>query len=523
MTSSLFLYNRYLHFVGLGMVAIGLPLSKALLSIGGVVLSANWLLSFIPEGWAGKLTRASRNKGGLVVVALYLIHLVGLIHTTEWDYALDDLRVKLPLLFFPLVIATMPLSSKGVRVLLGLFSGGVLVATIVGFLAYMGGLPEKSGNPLAYFVSHIRLGLMIALAVIIVGWFAWREGGRLSWFLSVVILWFLFYLGILAVMSAFLGLLGAIWVLLLRERKRARNSHWKRILLLGTVGGPLLVLGYVSWRVQEHFQVKADPLNDKSELVQKTENGTPYRHHPKRQELENGYFVWLYIADKELRKSWNRRSEFPLDSTDRKGQELKRTLIRYLTAKGLKKDSAGVAALSEEDVRAVENGVASVKYRNKDPLTRRVDQLIFEVDRYLKGHDPSGNSLTQRFEYWRAGWGILKENPWTGVGTGDIKKAFEDEYREIDSPLDPEYRLRAHNQYFTFWLTFGPVGFFVFLVALFCPPWYFQRFRSPLFLAFFVIVLISFLSEDTLETQVGVTFFVFFHCVLGMKKEEEKA
>ena len=38
--------------------------------------------------------------------------------------------------------------------------------------------------------------------------------------------------------------------------------------------------------------------------------------------------------------------------------------------------------------------------------------------------DPNGHSLLQRFEAWKVGFSIFKEVPFTGVGTGDLKNAF---------------------------------------------------------------------------------------------------
>ena len=39
--------------------------------------------------------------------------------------------------------------------------------------------------------------------------------------------------------------------------------------------------------------------------------------------------------------------------------------MRYLTSKGLQKDAAGVKALTQQDIRNVENGIANVVFQGK--------------------------------------------------------------------------------------------------------------------------------------------------------------
>jgi O-antigen ligase len=69
--------------------------------------------------------------------------------------------------------------------------------------------------------------------------------------------------------------------------------------------------------------------------------------------------------------------------------------------------------------------------------------------------------------------------------------------------------LRTHNQYLTIWMSVGLIG------ILFCLLLSFQMIKSAkryslVALIYTMIVLISFLTEDTLETQAGVTFVGFF-------------
>ena len=92
----------------------------------------------------------------------------------------------------------------------------------------------------------------------------------------------------------------------------------------------------------------------------------------------------------------------------------------------------------------------------------------------------------------------------------------------MNSPLEKKFRLGAHNQYLTFAVTFGIAGFVWFLFSLFYPLR--QLVQAKMFdyfyITFFVIALLSMLSEDTLETQAGVSFFAFFNCLLLFGRDE---
>ncbi len=95
-------------------------------------------------------------------------------------------------------------------------------------------------------------------------------------------------------------------------------------------------------------------------------------------------------------------------------------------------------------------------------------------------------------------------------------------YRAIDTDLAENHRNRAHNQYITFWVSFGILG--LILLLFFSWQLVLQAIsnKSLIALCFGLITIASFLPEDTLETQQGITFVAFFIGLLpayGSKKE----
>jgi cell division protein FtsW (lipid II flippase) len=80
--------------------------------------------------------------------------------------------------------------------------------------------------------------------------------------------------------------------------------------------------------------------------------------------------------------------------------------------------------------------------------------------------------------------------------------------------LRQEFRHKAHNQYLSITVGFGIVGLLLFLIVLLYPYLSSKRYRTYLYTVFLVILLISMLPEDTIETQAGASWFAFFNSLL---------
>ena len=67
------------------------------------------------------------------------------------------------------------------------------------------------------------------------------------------------------------------------------------------------------------------------------------------------------INDEELDREWNKKSKVYVDGPDKKGNNLRYTLLRYMASKGLRKDSAGIVSLSPQDIANIECGNTNYK------------------------------------------------------------------------------------------------------------------------------------------------------------------
>ena len=500
-------YHDQIYIFGLMLLAASLTLSYFLMSVAQFTLLGNWLLEGAQRE---KLHKLYKNKALWFFLLIYLIHVAGVFYSHDLGYALDDLRIKLPLLALPVIIATSPqLTNKILHRILLVHVFATFAATWVCF-GYSRTHLLDDIRDMSLFISHIRFSLNICFDIIILLYFVF---GKNTFFRSskvlfiVLVLWFLYYLyisesvtGIITLMVT-LMILGFFWLL-----THTRPATWLTATLF-----LIAALAAASWITKNRIEkILVLPPVDIATLDSTTKYGNRYSHDIGNELTENGNYTWYYVCWDELRETWNQRSSIKFDSTDRKKQPVMFTLVRYMTSLNLRKDRDGINSLSQADVRNIENGVANVTYLKKGSLASRLKNYIWEYKNYKITGDARGQSLMQRIELWQNSANIIRRHPWFGVGTGDVDKVFAAGLY-IGNSLLYGTGLRSHNQYLSVMIAFGIAGLLLFIAALFIPPIILGRFRLFLFKAFFLILLISMFTEDTLESQPGVTFAAFFY------------
>ena len=513
--------HQTVHLICLLLAAFLMPVSVWILSVVSIVMSANWLLG---GEYRRKINILRSRPGIMILLALFAMYLVWLLNTTDFHEAPAELRLKLPLLFFPVVAGSTERTDRSLlRMVMLSFIAGCLFATFAGFAALAGLMPGeiRSSRELALFVPSIRLSILLCFATFSSLWLIFSDGGeerqagtvgRLYKVMlaaaAAAMSYFLFRLLSVTGLVIFVLLLFLTGIFLITAGRRVRLG----IIFLAAAAAATAALTILSLSAWNRLHNPADPsVNGKRQL---TLSGRAYTHYPEETLMENGCLVWVNVCEEELRQGWNRRSLKAYDGADAAGNELRVTLVRYITAKGMPKDSAAVATLSDSDIFNIEQGYANPLYARKGSPMARAYEIAWEIDRAAGGANPSGHSLTQRPEFYRAAAGIISKHPWTGVGTGDLARAFSDEYASISSPLKPEYRLRAHNQYLTFGVTFGIPGM-ILAVALLLIPWLMSGGRfSYLFLVFMTVILISMFNDDTFSSFTGAAFFSYFYTLL---------
>lgn len=524
-------YLSQAYLLGLLMVAVGLTLSPFLMGMSQFWLVLVWLVdASLPPlkggqgGFKDKFSRFCNNKAAVLLVAFFLMHLVGLLYTADFQYAMKDLRVKLPILVMPFVLSSMPpLDRKRFDFVMLVYVLSVFVATLFSFSTYLKHDYEDV-REISHFISHIRFCLNIVFCMAIIGYYLVKSRRvvepvetpvlkRLNRFLQCfLLLWFVYQIYIFESLSGYVIFAAVVVVSAVYAFLRWKKGRGWRI-AVGVSALAVLLVASVVLKRQIKPLLKVESV-DFSTLEQKTAQGNDYWHDTIYNPVEDGKFVGLYYCKKEMQEAWSERSNLPFEGTTTNGENLEATLARYLTSKDLRKDAQGVMALTDEDIRNIEQGVANYNNWKHPGLQARLSSTLFEYNLYRRFNNPNGGSLAQRIEFTRASFHIIGQHPWFGVGTGDVPQAFSQAYDEIQSPLKEEFRFRAHNQYLAIAVAFGLVGLAFFLFVLLFPWLSSRRNHTYLYLVFLCIMLLSMFPEDTLETQAGASLFAFFEAFL---------
>ncbi len=528
-------YLNQAYLLGLLMVAAGLTLSPFLMGMSQFWLVLVWLVDgFSTKTIREKLSRFWHNKAAVLLVAFYLMHIVGLLWTVDFQYALKDLRVKLPILVMPFVLSSMePLDRKRFDFVMLVYVLSVFVATQVSFFTYLRH-DYDDVREISQFISHIRFCLNIVFCITITGYYLIKtktrvpehvEGSvkhpvptfRIKTFVDrflqcFMLFWFVYQIYIYESLSGYVILAVVAAVTVVYAFLRWQKGRGWRIAIAILAMSVVVTAVVVVWREVKPL-LKVEPV-DFATLEKKTAQGNDYWHDTIHNPVEDGRYVGLYYCRKELKEAWLQRSSLPLDDSATDGGISESTLARYLTSKGLRKDAQGVMALTDEDVRNIEQGVANYNNWQHPGLRARLSSTLFEYGLYRKYNNPNGGSLSQRIEFTRASFHLIGQHPWFGVGTGDVPQAFSQAYDEIHSPLAEEYRFRAHNQYLAIAVAFGLVGLAFFLFVLLYPWLASRKNHTYLYTVFLCIMLLSMFPEDTLETQAGTMLFAFFTALL---------
>lgn len=502
--------HSIIQFFSFALIAIGMPSTKVLMSFGLVFAIANWIFEGnFREKW--QLIRT--NKLLQLLILFYLLLILGLFWSWDIGQGLKDIKSRLPLLVLPLILTTSPpMDVKNVHRLLYLFLASLCVTSVFNVLYFnnvFGSYVADDIRGLSRFASHIRYGLLISMGFGICIWFQISNKKILLGHLLLAF-WFTFYTFYSQVLSGtfayFLIVLLVVFFLLYKVRK------WIGFSFLGIVlVGILVVLLQILNLSYENV--------DCDKLPEYTALGNKYDHDCQVYSEINGKGILVNYSQDEYCIEWRKISTLDPMGLDKRGEILRMTAARYLTALELTKDAKGIQQLTKQDVKNIEDGFTYPNERNEFFMPR----LYGVKYQILNNQFPNGHSLLQRIEHWKAASHIIKHNWLYGVGTGGNQKAFDQAYDQLNSPLFPENRLRSHNMYLAYTISYGVFGGLFFLIILGVTFYVAYRTQNLLGVMFLLIACSSFIIEDTLETQLGVTFFGFFLAILMYSNRIKRA
>ena len=424
-----------------------------------------------------------RNPIYLSFLLVWTLLLLGFFRGGENASVLKEIKTLLPLVLAPLFLQNLsPLSKSNENFIWKVFFTSVGVAALICVAYAVVKYPLQEPREASLFISHIRFSLMAVLALIGV----WRGPcvipTSLKITLTVVVGSFFFFVGTLTGW----GFLIVLVVFLFASKSR-RN----KFIVVGTsLALTSILLFFLSQFAESNsFQT------------------------------ENGNRVFINVAPLELDSAWLARTNHPMLQKDARGQLVQSTLIRYLASKGLTKDAAGVRQLSDSDISNILAGYTNCNEPHWNALEKRWHQIVFEYQSFRSGENPSGHSVFQRLEYYKAAKFIIERNLLLGVGQGNVKSAYSEVYKLTSPTLDEKVQHAVHNQFLSYWIAAGLAAIISFLLYFYFM-WKQAR-NSEIALAFVLLAFLSCLTEDTLTTQPGVAFFAFFSTFFFFLPREE--
>ena len=155
-------------------------------------------------------------------------------------------------------------------------------------------------------------------------------------------------------------------------------------------------------------------------------------------------------------------------------------------------------------------------------LSKKINYMHYDVAHFFDGSNVSYHSDAARLMSQKMSWEVIKKNIWWGVGVGDVEDNVKNEYAVQHPEIEENQRLEPHNQFLFCWTALGLVGLILFFSPIFSIFFAGNNLKKWLFSAAYLILLSSFFTEATLETQVGTALFLFFVLLFHFQFHQKK-
>ncbi len=398
-----------LLLLALALYPTGLIFSPVLLSISMIGLALFAVCDFQPlvsPRWQRWFVSALRRPLTWAIALPLVITFLGGWQTDDWSYWLERLRIKAPLLAFPLIWGGLPPQWRGYRLHLLALLVVLLLFTCFGVgINYALNAAEineliKQGQAIPVPRNHIRFSLLVAIGSLTAGYLAYRSFLHLPRFWTGCAIFLFFFLHLLAVRSG----------------------------------------------------------------------------------LACAYGAWLVVG-----------------------------VVHTLRTRRRRPALLGLALLLI---------IPTLAYFTVPSLRAKADYARYEMWRSAQGFDSSDYSDAGRITSIRLGLRLFQESPLLGIGPGNLRLRMDQLYA-AEYPAAPA--IRPHNQFVSILAGSGLLGLALFIASLTLILLQGGAWRNPLFLGFFVVMILSFLVENTLENSMGVGVWLlglfYFRPWAGLREE----
>lgn len=146
-------------------------------------------------------------------------------------------------------------------------------------------------------------------------------------------------------------------------------------------------------------------------------------------------------------------------------------------------------------------------YRTVPSLQKKIDYALWDRSQYQQGTGQN-YSDSERLVSLSIGWKVAQQHWLFGTGAGDLKQSIRSAYA---AQPDLPYSFRMpHNQFLIVLAGTGIFGLLLFLAMLVVLAVGDRRYRVLPWLVFFVVIVLSFLVENTFENNFGISLYLLF-------------
>jgi O-antigen ligase len=161
----------------------------------------------------------------------------------------------------------------------------------------------------------------------------------------------------------------------------------------------------------------------------------------------------------------------------------------------------------------------ALSYQFIPSFKNRINYMKYDWQAFQKG-EYGHNSDSRRLLSLQVGLELIKEQPIIGLSPDQMKQKINEFYLENYPSIESHNRKLPHNQILYTWLELGLFAVIILVLAFLIPIVNHSFCSHPLLYALLFIIFTSMMFDNTLETQLGMSFYAIFFSLLLNKEIE---
>ena len=163
-----------------------------------------------------------------------------------------------------------------------------------------------------------------------------------------------------------------------------------------------------------------------------------------------------------------------------------------------------------------------ISYYSMPTVQSKVSYTKYDINSFANNATSlTGLSDASRLLSYKKSIGLIKKHPVIGIGAGNVSPVFRTLYS--DHPEVAGENRQPLNEFLYICVATGIVGLLIFCYSVLQPLWYHRRKDNLLFVCFNIIILSSFLSDITVESQWGICIYLLFVLLFHQQLIAEEA